>query len=382
MENKSNKSVSNARRTTSTSIKNKTTNNKKITSVNNIKKNNLSNSNIIKKTRIAPTNIASQNLYNQNLTSKQKTNNVTKKIIVKRKKKKNYYILGDIILIIILIGLVIFFINSLSKKEDDNNSEEEKNKTTDVTKTEEEIKLDKLNNINKKISFFKMEYIDRYIAYKDKNPDLDIEKVIVYVNIGLDQEFYTNVNDSPNKYNNKVLVNKYNYLGEDYVPKNLTKIDSKYSSDEKYMEKDAATSFEEMAKQAKKEGYNIRAVSTYRSFKYQTSLYNRYASSDGKEKADTYSARAGYSEHQTGLAVDVDNINTSYTSFGLTKEFEWMKENSYKYGFILRYTKETEFITGYVNEPWHYRYVGKEIALYIHNNPMTYEEYYVRFLDK
>ena len=148
------------------------------------------------------------------------------------------------------------------------------------------------------------------------------------------------------------------------------------------MEKDAAKSFEKMAEAAKKDGYTIMAISTYRSYKYQTQLYNNYAAKDGKEKADTYSARAGYSEHQTGLAVDVDNNKLTYTNFGQTKEFSWMKENAYKYGFILRYTKEYEPITGYKDEPWHYRYVGVEIATYIQNNPMTYEEYYVRFLDK
>ena len=148
------------------------------------------------------------------------------------------------------------------------------------------------------------------------------------------------------------------------------------------MTKEAAKAFEEMSEAARKEGYTVRAVSTYRSYSYQQNLYSNYANRDGKANADKYSARAGYSEHQTGLAVDVDNAKQSYTSFGNTKEYNWMKENSYKYGYILRYTKETEFITGYMKEEWHYRYVGKEIAEYIHEHPMTYEEYYVRFLDK
>ena len=138
-----------------------------------------------------------------------------------------------------------------------------------------------------------------------------------------------------------------------------------------------------MASAAKEEGYTIRAVSTYRSYSYQNTLYNNYANRDGYEKADTYSARPGYSEHQTGLAVDVDNAKISYTSFGQTKEFAWMKENAHKYGYILRYTKENEFITGYMNEPWHYRYVGVEIATKMKNeNISSYEEYYFMYLDK
>ncbi len=325
---------------------------------------------------------------NKNIINKQVSNNTT---IKKKKKKKKFKKKSLLIIFIVIILLFTFNLNNKksnnTNNKDNNNSNDNKvnnnnnNDDNDNKLDEKEIKLNKLDNIDKKIDFFKEENIDRYISYKEKNPNLDIETVIVYVNIGLDTNFYENVKDSPNKDTNLVLVNKYNYLGEDYVPK-LEMINEKYTSDKKYMTKDAAKAFEELAKDALKEGYNIRAISTYRSYKYQTQLYNKYELQDGKEKADTYSARPGYSEHQTGLAVDVDNTKVTYTSFGTTKEFTWMKKNAYKYGFILRYTKEYETITGYTNEPWHYRYVGKEIATYIQNNPMTYEEYYVRFLDK
>ena len=141
-------------------------------------------------------------------------------------------------------------------------------------------------------------------------------------------------------------------------------------------------SFEFLAKKASEEGYNIRAVSTYRSYSYQTNLYNNYVSQDGVEEADKYSARAGFSEHQTGLAVDVDNRETDFNNFENTKEFNWMLENAHKYGFILRYPKGKEFITGYMYEPWHFRYVGVEIATYIYQNNLTYEEYYFKFIHK
>ena len=304
-------------------------------------------------------------------------------------KKDTCYIIGDIIIIILLVLVIFFIINKKNTNKDKDNKEDNTvvtdnnvNNDNKVIKDENKEKLDYLNNINEKIDFFKDEYLDRYVNYKKENPDLDDEMVVVYVNIGLDKTFYEDITDSPNKFTTTVLANKLYYLGEDYVPKNLEKIKSSYSSGDKYMESVARIAFEEMAKNAEKEGYNIRAVSTYRSYSYQKNLYNNYASQDGKQKADTYSARPGFSEHQTGLAVDVDNTKTSYTKFGNTKEFTWMKENAYKYGFILRYTKENEFITGYINEPWHYRYVGLEIAKYIQENPMTYEEYYVRFLDK
>ncbi len=302
----------------------------------------------------------------------------------KKKKKKNIYLYLDILLVLILlIGIIYIITNNNKESNNENNKNNINNNETEpepILDSNKE-KLEKLGNINKELDFFKMEYLDRYISYKDKHPELDNETIIVYVNIGLDNSFYTNVEDSPNKHTNTVLSNKYYFLGDDYVPKDLVTINNNYSSGDKKMTKDAAKAFEEMARDAKKAGYNVRAVSTYRSYSYQQNLYNNYAKSDGKEKADTYSARPGYSEHQTGLAVDVDNTKVSYTKFGTTKEFGWMKDNCYKYGFILRYTKETEFITGYMNEPWHYRYVGKDIAKYIYEHPMTYEEYYVRFLE-
>ena len=117
------------------------------------------------------------------------------------------------------------------------------------------------------------------------------------------------------------------------------------------------------------------AVSTFRSSDYQDKLYNNYCLEKGIEYADMCSAKKEHSEHQTGLAVDVSDKNGDYDNFINTKEFEWMKNNAYKYGFILRYPKYKTDITGYMYEPWHYRYVGINIARYIYENNITLEEY-------
>lgn len=298
-----------------------------------------------------------------------------------------------IIFIILLIYLFKLGANTMFKKDDtntknDNNEQEvvnkkEEDKEEEKYTKEEKEQLEKLDYVNEKIDYFKWENIDRYIKYKEKNPTIDNKKIVLYVNIGIDNNFYTNTDTSPDQHTNTVLVNKYYYVGEKYVPKNLVSIDSKYQSGGKKLTSEAVEAFNKMASAAKEEGYTIRAVSTYRSYSYQNTLYNNYANRDGYENADTYSARPGYSEHQTGLAVDVDNAKISYTSFGQTKEFAWMKENAHKYGYILRYTKENEFITGYMNEPWHYRYVGVEIATKMKNeNISSYEEYYFMYLDK
>ena len=141
------------------------------------------------------------------------------------------------------------------------------------------------------------------------------------------------------------------------------------------MRSEAKTNFENMAKEASKMGLNIVATSTYRSYDYQEKLYNNYVKDKGFYYADIASARAGHSEHQTGLAVDVADLSLDYDNFENTKEFNWMLNNSYKYGFILRYPKANYLITGFKYEPWHYRYVGIDIATYIHKNKITLEEY-------
>ena len=137
--------------------------------------------------------------------------------------------------------------------------------------------------------------------------------------------------------------------------------------------KDFTDNFELMRKDALKEGIELKVVSGFRSYDIQNNLYNRYVARDGKKEADTYSARPGHSEHQSGLAADINSVDNN---FGETKEGKWLSDNCYKYGFILRYPKGKESITGYIYESWHIRYVG-DIAkdLYNNGNWISLEEY-------
>ena len=105
-----------------------------------------------------------------------------------------------------------------------------------------------------------------------------------------------------------------------------------------------------------------------------------YLNTYGQSYVDKYVAKPGFSEHQTGLAFDVGSRNTNV--FANSKEYGWMQDNAYKYGFIERFTKRYESVTGFRREPWHYRYVGKKIATYIHDNNATLEEYWALYLDK
>lgn len=194
--------------------------------------------------------------------------------------------------------------------------------------------------------------------------------MILYSN----NNFYKNINNTiPIGYD--YLVNKNYKLSSNYIPNDLESINLEFACENKYLRKEAKEAFEEMVKSAKKEGLTILAVSTFRNYEYQEKLYNNYVNDLGKFRADIASARAGHSEHQTGLAVDVSDISLDYDNFEKTNEFLWMRENSYKYGFILRYPKAKYDITGFKYEPWHYRYVGISTAKYIYKNNITLEEY-------
>ena len=274
-------------------------------------------------------------------------------------KKKKLKTLPKIILILLIIIVIALCITPSKKEETKNNNQEVK---------EEKNKYEK-------ISYYKKENKKRYIAYEKENPTLTLEQIITYVNIGLDNPYYTNTKPADNLNTNLLLVNKYNYLTEDYVPSNLENISTTYARSGMQLVKEAKEAFETLSENAKKDGMNVIAMSSYRSYDYQVNLYNNYVAQDGKEAADKYSARPGYSEHQTGLAVDVYNLDLPYTSFEETEEFTWMQENAYKYGFILRFPKDKVDITGYQYESWHYRYVGKKVAKEIKDNNLTLEEY-------
>lgn len=139
-------------------------------------------------------------------------------------------------------------------------------------KTLEEQKLEKLNNINTQIDYFNNEYLDRYLSYKENNPNLDIIQVIKNVNMNLDLEPYEYTFETKNTNTEKLLVNKYYYLTEDYVPDNLVAISRQYALSNMRMVNYAKEAFEELSKEAKNENLNVIAMSTYRSYTYQVNI--------------------------------------------------------------------------------------------------------------
>ena len=304
-----------------------------------------------------------------------------KKLKLKVKIKwKNVILL--LLITILIIFLLVKWIGWMAKslqneeKQEPKVKEIKKENKKQKEKTGEEKKLDKLNNINKTIDYFNMNYLDRYITYKENNNNLDNQQIIKNVNMNLDKKYYEET--EPAKYLNtlQILVNKHYYLENNYEPENLETISTKYALSGMRLVKEAKEAFEKMSADAKKENMNIIAMSTYRSYDYQVDLYNRYVKQDGKEAADKYSGRPGHSEHQTGLAVDVFDNEIDYTKFEKTNEFKWMDKHAHEYGFILRFPKDKENETGYIYESWHYRYVGIDAAKYIKENNISLEEYY------
>ncbi|GAB7386716.1 hypothetical protein BSNK01_05520 [Bacillaceae bacterium] len=180
-----------------------------------------------------------------------------------------------------------------------------------------------------------------------------------------------------------VLVNKKRSLPPDYVPPDLVKPNIPFAfsgeSPKKWMRKEAAAALERLFAQAKKERIAIAGVSAYRSYERQKEIFQYNVRTMGKEKAVRVSASPGRSEHQTGLAIDISCPRIGYAleeTFAHTPEGRWLAKHAPAYGFIIRYPKGKEHITGYAYEPWHLRYVGEEVAKEIAEKGITLEEYY------
>ncbi len=245
----------------------------------------------------------------------------------------------------------------------------------------EEINIFLLNLINEK--YYIKDNLKRYINYYQKITGFDYKEpyntkeIITNVNANLDYNFYENTEITDISKDTLMIVNKHYKIPDDYKPKNLVYIDDWEYGYWNLIRADVYEEFKKMSKEAKKDNVTLFIASPYRSYNDQKVLYNSYVANDGVKNADTYSARPGYSEHHTGLAMDlIPEFGLQLDTFENSAGFKWMQENAHKYGFILRYPKDKEYITGYMYEPWHYRYVGVDAATTIKNEGLTFEEYY------
>lgn len=315
-----------------------------------------------------------------------------KKLKLKKKFKKRLIILLLIILLSI-IGIKLYKTYKYHQTYEYKLLEKNytKEETTLLLEKLDKTKIEELLNEEKneilitilKEKYFLIKNLDKYLAYSDKNPETNLSEVISLVNVHRDKDYYDNMEETDTSKGNTMLVNKYNALNKDYEVENLTTISKTYSYGEnKKLNKEAYEAFINLAEDAKKEGYTILIVSSYRSYKDQEDVWKDYKASFGIKKADAYAARAGSSEHETGLAIDVADYYDKNDKFEATESFQWMQTNAHKYGYILRYPKGKENITGYAYEAWHYRYVGIDTATKVYNEGITYDEYYEYYLKK
>ncbi len=183
------------------------------------------------------------------------------------------------------------------------------------------------------------------------------------------------------------LLQKYSkvfFLNENYKPKSLTEIANDFTFDPKkilQIETDVWPHLRDLLNGAKGEDLNLKIISAYRSFGTQASLKSTYKVTYGAGTANAFSADQGYSEHQLGTAVDFTTTKTGSTfkGFDKTPEYAWLQNNAYRFGFILSYPQGNKY---YVYEPWHWRYVGKALATYMHDNNKNFYDLDQRFIDK
>ena len=210
------------------------------------------------------------------------------------------------------------------------------------------------------------------------------KKFIAIINVHANEGWYnvtydTNLNDGY-----LILVNKFYHLPDNYSRDDIKNISLDYAYANQKAAEIVVDKFSEMRNEVLQTlGIHLMVNSSYRPFSEQNELYNERKNLWGQKKADMYAARPGHSEHQTALSIDITSLEHPYdTQFTESEEYNWLINNAYKYGFILRYPKGKSDITGYSNESWHFRYVGEEVAKQIYEENITLDEYYAYYIEK
>lgn len=313
-------------------------------------------------------------------------------------KKKVYYFGAFIVFLIVSILLGINYYNDYQYKQTNEYKLLEKGYSLEDTKTifaklseTEQQKLIDNNKDDKIISLLEQKYfleknLEDYKEYINKNNETDYAKVISIVNVHANHKWYQlelNTNEDLGMLMN---VNKFYTLSETYTPENLKNIDLTYAYDEQGKNKlidYAYDKFLELWQAANDQGFYLMVTSSYRDYESQKEIYDYRVSTWGERKADETAARPGHSEHQTGLVIDMTSKTEPLAdSFTDSEAYKWLKENAYKYGFIERYPEGKTYLTGYNPESWHWRYVGLEAAKTMHDENITFDEYYAFYVEK
>ena len=284
-----------------------------------------------------------------------------------------------VVFVVVVVGIILIIQNSNKTEKALKELGYSKEDITVITEKLSETDIEKVLNMeyNQKLAgiisaqYYITDNLDRYLAYSPKTDNID--DIISIVNVGADSEWYTNTEETNLDDGIKMLVNKFHYLNEDYLPDDIVPISNWYAYEGHSTKKEVYDHYVSMWKDANEQGLVLLVNSSYRTFEEQQEQYDM--------SNDDYASRPGYSEHQTGLALDIVSDGVQGNEFENTDEFKWLQENAHKYGFILRYPKDKEYITGYNYESWHYRYVGEELATKVKESGLTYDEYYAYYCE-
>lgn len=225
-------------------------------------------------------------------------------------------------------------------------------------------------------------WISDSVFFKNDHRQQDPQKHLPLEKVSNDttDDFYKSITLIKDPTTIEVLVNKNYQLPQDYVPKDLVKSTlPQLNTGTHYIQKQAYLALTQLFEDALNNELSLVVVSAYRSYQTQKSLYQHYVTKHGQQKADQFSARAGHSEHQLGLAIDVSTValkGVLTVDLSLTLEGIFLQENSHTYGFIVRYPQDKTSITGYTYEPWHLRYVGIDLALQLYQCQCVMEEWF------
>lgn len=312
------------------------------------------------------------------------------------KKKLNVKKLGVFVGIVVII-LIVVIIGIKSLIEESNLRKTIEYKLGEVGYSDNEIeyiktlKEDEINtllnhkynvNITKlmKEKYFIFANLDKYLDYVNENNG-NLTDAVAKVNTKASLGWYKSITDTDTSKGELMLVNKFYKLSETYVPSDLVDVSLSYAYSGKQVSKVMYDSLTNMLDAAKESGYNLVVSQGYRSYADQEEAYNDIEASSGVDYADEVAARPGHSEYQTGLSVVVKPLYTEGSDMEDSPEHTWIIENAHKYGFILRYPKDKESITGFSYDAWRLRYVGSNAARIIHNENITFDEYYEYYIN-
>ena len=252
----------------------------------------------------------------------------------------------------------------------------------DNAKKDKLLELESTDNIIDLINqkYFLFRNLDTYLEYIKDNDSEELSEVVAICNVHANNKWYTYDLDTDISKKELMIVNKFYTMDKSYEPANMKSISLSYSygseGDNQLIDY-AYDKFMEMAEEANEAGFHLMVTSSYRNYEDQEEIYNYRKTSYGERKADQTAARPGHSEHQSGLVIDMTSKEEAYADeFSVSETYKWLKENAYRYGFIERYPEGKTYLTGYSAESWHWRYVGVKAATTIHEENITFDEYY------